>query len=340
MVYLTLLSDMIVSFMFSGCSLTEDGSNGREHCSKAMIAVFSVVGFIFIAVCIILSLMTIHKSDAPQPTDLLGELQEAEVVLRALEERLSNLNDTTRSLVERITTLKNIMRDLRDRMEKNIKIRDSSTTKSSLIARMTTPVHRVRELVENMHCLVVSMEREMTIDLANKMNTVMNDMKSPVSVIATLMFKIDAINSVHISLNDLRTLRERMESRVMWGRMEALDDGMVVLVNKIEALVAKNKRHNRKRLLVCMIQTLAGLLYYVGDNLDLILNEYGSDIGCMENCIHRAQLASFGILFFAGIFYLLLESTTIHRGFTKLRNVVETIDDGEMSDYLISSSHI
>ena len=74
-----------------------------------------------------------------------------------------------------------------------------------------------------------------------------------------------------------------------------------------------------RRLLFYFIQVTAGLLYYFGDNLDNILTDYGSDIGCMQTCIRRVQSASFVFLFLAEMLYLVVERGKIFKEFRNLK---------------------
>lgn len=82
-----------------------------------------------------------------------------------------------------------------------------------------------------------------------------------------------------------------------------------------------------KTLVRRLVQVLAGLLYYIGDNLDLIL----SNIGCTESCIARAQSASFAFLLLAGILYLILSSNTADR-FAEVRSRTKWNNDMQYSD--------
>ena len=74
-------------------------------------------------------------------------------------------------------------------------------------------------------------------------------------------------------------------------------------------------------LIIYIIQLIAGFLYYVGDNLDGMLIEFGSHVNCNRTCMTRAYFADSIITFMAALLFVFLLNKDVAEGFIKLRKV-------------------
>jgi len=95
------------------------------------------------------------------------------------------------------------------------------------------------------------------------------------------------------------------------------------------------KKWGRKSLLL-LTQAVAGLLYYIGDNLPRLLLMYGTVIDCDEACTNNANAAGFGLLAIGGGIYFF---STINKISTKVKKKIKSEnndnDDNSPTSYLV-----
>ena len=63
-------------------------------------------------------------------------------------------------------------------------------------------------------------------------------------------------------------------------------------------------------------EMVAGLCYYIGDNLYVIMRDH-VPLGCTDICVERCRVASFIFLFIATMLYLITQSKHIYKSFTE-----------------------
>ena len=110
---------------------------------------------------------------------------------------------------------------------------------------------------------------------------------------------------------------------------------IVACVGVIIFIKVSEEKKEVKPVFITCAQAVAGLLYYCGDNLDPLSSDFGDLIGCHETCQERTQSASFGLLFGAGMLYLLLLSGKIPKQYKKMIVTTDTGNSGSTDESLL-----